>query len=225
MAGQLDIVDRPSPNFGPRRDELRPEYVVLHYTAMKTADAALERLCDPEFEVSAHYLITEVGQVIRLVDERFRAWHAGAGMWQGKDDLNSRSIGIELANRGNHPFSNLQMNALELLLAGILQRWELSPSCVIGHSDMAPDRKKDPGRRFDWRRLAHQRLAVWSDLGGNPLCKSLPWSESAARIGYSLDDQVAALDAFRARFRPWKTGPQDGEDAVLAESVANLIER
>jgi N-acetylmuramoyl-L-alanine amidase len=136
-----------------------PELVVIHYTAMQNAAAALERLCDPQAEVSAHYLIGADGTCWQLVDENMRAWHAGAGAWRGKDDVNSRSIGIELDNRGDHPFSNAQMERLESLLRELLIRWSIPASGVIGHSDMAPGRKIDPGPRFDWQRLVKQGLA------------------------------------------------------------------
>ncbi|WP_068247985.1 N-acetylmuramoyl-L-alanine amidase, partial [Tritonibacter horizontis] len=149
----------PSPNFGPRRDGLQPELIVLHYTAMTSAEAAVQRLCDPACEVSAHYVIGASGQLWQLVAEADRAWHAGAGEWAGRDDVNSRSIGIELDNRGTHPFSDPQMQVLEQLLADIMQRWAIPPEGVIGHSDMAPGRKWDPGPRFDWQRLAIGGLA------------------------------------------------------------------
>ena len=149
----------PSPNFGARRDGLQPQLIVIHYTAMDSAGAALERLCDPVFELSAHYLIAGDGTLWQLVDERERAWHAGAGAWQGQSDINSRSIGIELDNLGVHPFAEAQMARLEALLSGIQSRWAIPPDGVIGHSHMAPGRKWDPGPHFDWARLARQNLA------------------------------------------------------------------
>ncbi|RYI01351.1 MAG: N-acetylmuramoyl-L-alanine amidase, partial [Acetobacteraceae bacterium] len=161
-------LSHPSPNFGERRNRGRVELVVLHYTAMPSCAAALERLCDPAAEVSAHYLIDEGGAVLSLVDESARAWHAGAGEWGGKADVNSRSIGIEMANSGREPFAERQMAALERLLGGVMQRHGIGPGAVIGHSDMAPDRKGDPGARFDWRRLALQGLAVWPEVPNAP---------------------------------------------------------
>ena len=163
----MEIALRSSPNFGPRRDGLRPELVVLHHTAMLTAEAALDRLCDPAAEVSAHYLVAEDGRVWRLVDEDMRAWHAGAGSWAGRGDVNSRSIGIELANAGPlagfPPFPEPQMVALERLLDAILPRWSIPPAGVIAHSDLAPGRKADPGPKFDWRRLARGGRALWAE--------------------------------------------------------------
>lgn len=216
------ICDRrvPSPNFGPRRDGLRPELVVLHHTAMADAQSACDRLCDPEAEVSAHYLITRDGALWSLVDEDARAWHAGAGQWRGMDDINSRSIGIELDNDGASPFSERLMRRLEDLLTDILAQWSIPSEGVIGHSDMAPDRKFDPGRRFDWRRLALGGLSVWpegetEDVGPEAF---LP---AAHAFGYSAEaPPEAVLDAFRQRFRPWARGPVTTGDAAAARSLA-----
>ncbi|MDH2328420.1 N-acetylmuramoyl-L-alanine amidase [Cereibacter sp. SYSU M97828] len=199
-----------SPNHGPRRDGAVPELVVLHYTAMASFESARDRLCDPVAEVSCHWLIAEDGRVLQLVDEALRAWHAGAGEWAGRGDVNSRSIGIELANDGTSPFPEPQMRALEALLRGIMDRWSIPPAGVIGHSDMAPDRKSDPGPRFDWRRLARQGLAVW------PSPAALGDFDADLRaFGYPS----AALDAFRLRFRPWARGPLDDTDRALAAGL------
>ena len=170
----------PSPNFGPRRDGARPVLVVLHYTAMAIAQAALDRLCDPEAEVSAHYLIAADGTLCSLVAEEKRAWHAGAGAWGGIADVNSRSIGIELDNDGASPFPAPLMTTLEALLAGILDRWRIGPAGVIAHSDMAPGRKSDPGPRFDWQRLARGGLAVWPAPEGDPETTCAPRSPASA---------------------------------------------
>lgn len=151
---------RPSPNFGDRRAGFsRPQFVVLHYTAMANADAAVRWLCDPVSEVSAHYVICKTGAVYGLVAETKRAWHAGAGCWGGITDMNSASIGIELDNDGATPFTPPLMRALTALLGGILARWQIPPRNVIGHSDFAPGRKIDPGPLFDWARLAGAGLA------------------------------------------------------------------
>jgi N-acetylmuramoyl-L-alanine amidase len=205
----------PSPNFGERRGGQQPELVVLHYTAMQGCAAALERLCDPVAEVSAHYLIDTDGRILSLVDERARAWHAGAGMWAGRGDVNSRSIGIELVNLGNEPFAAAQMTALEGLLTAVLARWALPPAAVIGHSDMAPGRKVDPGPRFDWRRLALRGLSVWPDRA-----EPGDFAADARRFGYPDVPPEALLAAFRLRFRPWATGPLDATDAALAADLA-----
>lgn len=218
-----------SPNFGDRRGGLLPQFVVIHYTAMESCAAASARLCDPAFEVSAHYLVDYNGTVHALVDEAARAWHAGAGQWRGLSDMNSRSIGIELANDGFEPFPEPQMAALEGLLAGIMARWSISPVGIIGHSDMAPGRKSDPGARFDWQRLALAGLAVWPELGpkeqgaGGADLGPDPFRTAALRAGYpsdAADDQL--LTAFRLRFRPWATGPLDAVDTQLVQILANL---
>lgn len=223
VAGAVTILSRPSPNHGPRRDGARPDMIVIHYTAMDSVVAALDRLCDPVAEVSAHYLICERGHVWQLVDEGQRAWHAGAGRWGDVRDVNSRSIGIELANRGDHPFAAAQMDALERLLAGIMARWVIPPERVIGHSDMAPLRKSDPGPRFDWRRLARQGLSVWPDPDRAPAPGD--FLSDAARAGYhppegSADPQAAVLTALRLRFRPQATGPLDSTDRAIMADIA-----
>lgn len=206
----------PSPNFGERRGGVRPDLIVIHYTAMATCDEARARLCDPEAEVSAHWLVSGTGHAEMLVSEEMRAWHAGAGEWAGVTDVNSRSIGIELANPGNAPFPRAQMVALEELLRAIMERWSIPPHRVIGHSDMAPDRKRDPGPRFDWRGLARAGLAVWpGESPGDPG----RFDDHARTFGYA-GRPGAVLAAFRLRFRPWATGPADAVDAGMAADLA-----
>jgi N-acetylmuramoyl-L-alanine amidase len=205
----------PSPNSGERRGEQRPSLVVLHYTAMASCAEARQRLCDPAAEVSAHWLIDRDGRTEQLVDEAARAWHAGAGEWGGLDDVNSRSIGIELQNNGAEPFAEPQMAALEQVLAGVMARWEIPPQGVIGHSDMAPGRKGDPGPRFDWRRLALAGLSVWPEP-----CAPGDFRADLRRFGYpDLSDDLL-MQAFRLRFRPWAAGPLDRTDAALAADLA-----
>ena len=154
----------------------------------------------------------------QLVDESLRAWHAGAGQWGGVSDVNSRSIGIELANTGAQPFAEPQMTALETLLAGIMARWAIPPQRIIGHSDMAPARKSDPGPRFDWRRLARSGLSVWPD-GAAP-ADPARFAADARAFGYASDDDTLVLRAFRLRFRPHAEGPADATDAGMAATLA-----
>lgn len=213
------MIRHPSPNSGPRRDGLTPELVVIHSTEMADADAALERLCAPEAEVSAHYLVGADGRIWQLVDEAERAWHAGAGEWRGRGDVNSRSIGIELDNSGAEPFAARQMLALEHLLAGIMARWRIGPAGVIAHSDLAPERKADPGARFDWRRLALGGLALWPWTAGDG---SVPLGASLDRIGYPRVAPELRLAAFRLRFRPGASGRESAADRALAAAVAAL---
>ena len=191
--------------------------IVLHYTAMNSAQAALDRLCDSDAEVSAHYLICERGRVWQMVDEAMRAWHAGAGRWGDVADVNSRSIGIELANRGDHPFPEPQMAALEALMPEIMARWRIRPERVIAHSDMAPGRKHDPGARFDWRRLALAGLGVWPEAG-----EAGEFERDAAAFGYPVGDVAPeiVLQAFRLRFRPGAEGPEDARDRALMRDLA-----
>lgn len=196
---------------------------------MESAEAALDRLCDPAAEVSAHYVIGERGAVWALVPEEARAWHAGAGAWGAARDVNSRSIGIELVNAGPldglPPFPEPQMAALEALLDGIMARWAIPPARVIGHSDMAPGRKGDPGPKFDWRRLARGGRAVFAEAAGLPGAAP-DWerfSTHAGTIGYHAPEAggwPAVLDAFRLRFRPGATGPLAGTDVALAAALA-----
>lgn len=202
-----------SPNHGDRRGQ-SPELVVIHYTGMADGASARARLCDPEAEVSAHWLIHENGLTEALVPEDRRAWHAGAGSWQGREDVNSRSIGIELVNPGDCPFPEPQMAALESLLRAIMVRWAIPAAAIIGHSDMAPGRKIDPGPRFDWKRLARQELAIWPGAPG----ADLPLTQSLSRIGYP--DSPATLAAFRLRFRPGACGEESSDDRRIAAALA-----
>ena len=218
-----EVIQHPSPNFGPRRDGLRPSFIVVHYTAMENAAAALDRLCDTQAEVSAHYLISAKGQVTQMVAEDMRAWHAGQGEWAGLKDINSRSIGIELDNRGTHPFSEPQMSALETLLREIMDRWDISPAGVIGHSDMAPGRKTDPGPKFDWARLARQGLASLGQTAkGAPEARPDSYIAAARQAGFTADADVdTLLQATRLRFAPWRTGPLCAADLNLCHVLCS----
>ena len=206
-----------SPNCGKRRGGVLPDIIVLHYTGMASCAEARARLCDPLAEVSAHWLVDLDGTAEALVPEHLRAWHAGAGEWAGVTDVNSRSVGIELANPGNAPFPMAQMMGLEGLLGGIMDRWSIPPHRVIGHSDMAPARKRDPGPRFDWRGLARVGLSVWPAAGE---ADPASFAVAARRLGYAAVEEALLLHAFRLRFRPWAQGPLDGTDAGLACDLA-----
>nr|WP_240778604.1 N-acetylmuramoyl-L-alanine amidase [Salipiger aestuarii] len=192
--------------------------VVLHYTAMASAEGARDWLCNPDSEVSAHYVIDRDGTCWQLVREDMRAWHAGRGTWGGVCDVNSRSIGIEMVNTGDEPFPDRQIDALESLLTGILARWRIPAHRVIGHSDMAIGRKIDPGPLFDWNRLARRGLAI----APRPDAEPGDFHADLRRFGYEFsDDQHAPLlAAFRARFRPQAQGPLGPEDAALARCLA-----
>lgn len=212
------MIWHPSPNFGARRGCAAPDLIVLHYTAMESAEAALERLCDPGPEVSAHWLVARDGRVFHLVDEVQRAWHAGRGAWGRVTDVNSHSIGIEIDNDGSAPFAAAAMTSVERLVEACMARWAIPVERVIGHSDCAPGRKTDPGRRFDWQRLVRQGLAVGAtrDSGSD-----LDFWAALRAFGYPEADQGDLLGAFRSRFRPWAVGgAPDDRDLAIARDLA-----
>jgi len=181
----------------------------------------VDTLCNPETEVSAHYLVAEDGTVISLVPEAQRAWHAGAGAWGQVTDVNSRSIGIELANTGVTPFPAPQMDALTALLSDILGRWRIPPERVIGHSDLAPGRKIDPGPRFDWRRLARLGLSVWPEVAVSEEMDDGTFVDLMHSFGCTAtDDPDLLLRTLRLRFRPRHEGPRDATDAALIRDLA-----
>ena len=161
----MDIIQHPSPNFNDRPNRCEPSLIILHYTGMETGEAALERLCDPEAKVSAHYMIERDGRIFQLVAEHKRAWHAGVSSWGGETDINGISIGIELVNKGHEfgyqDFPNEQMGALIFVIKGIMARYDIAQDRVVGHSDVAPNRKEDPGEKFDWARLADESIGFW----------------------------------------------------------------
>lgn len=199
-----------------------PSLIVIHYTAMPDTDAACRTLCNPDNEVSAHYLIAPDGEVMSLVTEDMRAWHAGAGRWGDITDVNSASIGIELSNDGYSPFAAPLMDALCDLIAGIMTRWDIPAHGVIGHSDFAPDRKIDPGKRFDWERLGLLGLAAWPQpVDPAPLDQFMPLMR---RAGFTAtDDPDLALHAFRLHYRPHAHGPLERADMVLLTDLAHLF--
>jgi len=211
----------PSPNFGDRRGGATPDMVVLHYTAMRSAIAARDWLCDPASDVSCHFVIAEDGRLWQLVREADRAWHAGAGAWGALRDVNSHSIGIELANTGRQPFAAPQMAVLEDLLRGICARWKISAERVVGHSDTALGRKIDPGARFDWRRLAIRGLAIWPEARSAALEQG-QFLNDCRRFGYDCPPgrEDEALNAVRLRFRPWAAGPLDAVDCAIMADLA-----
>lgn len=218
------MIDTPSPNYDERR--LPVSILVLHYTGMQDAPSAIAWLANPESKVSAHYVVTEDGQVVRMVDEANRAWHAGRAHWRGVTDVNSASIGIEIVNPGHEhgyrPFPEEQMSALIPLVADIVERHDIAPINVVGHSDVAPARKQDPGELFDWPRLARLGLAV--PVPGGRLVDPY-WSDGAfllalERFGYDISDGRAATIAFQRRFRPdMVDGVIDGECRALLFSL------
>jgi N-acetylmuramoyl-L-alanine amidase len=211
-----DILDCPSPNFDERDQPV--SIAVLHYTGMVDAASAITRLLDPEARVSCHYLVDEDGQVLRMVAEDKRAWHAGQSYWRGVQNVNSASIGIEIVNPGHEfgyrPFTAPQMDALLPLLAGIVQRHQIPRANVVGHSDVAPARKQDPGELFDWALLARHKLAVARPTRGlvDPLWTDGGFLLALERYGYDVREAEGAVTAFQRRFRPELVdGEIDGE--------------
>ena len=220
----MDMIWTPSPNFDERK--LPVSILVMHYTGMKDAASAINWLANPDAKVSAHYVVTEDGQVVNMVKEELRAWHAGRGYWRGIDDVNSASIGIEIVNPGHEwgyvPFPEEQMDAVTRLAHDVVKRHNIVPSNVIGHSDLAPSRKLDPGELFDWDRLAKLGIALKKpplNLGDPP------WTDGGfmlalERFGYDITAEEDAVRAFQRRFRPNNIdGVIDGECRAILLSL------
>ena len=212
----MSMIDTPSPNFDER--SLPISMIVLHYTGMQDAASAIARLSDPEAKVSAHYLIAEDGQIVRMVGEDKRAWHAGRSHWRKINDVNSASVGIEIVNPGHEfgyrPFPVAQIDALIPLMQEITLRYRITRGNVVGHSDIAPARKDDPGELFPWERLARLRLALPSPTKNlmDPHWTDGGFLLALERFGYDVTDPVAAIIAFQRRFRPSNIdGIIDGE--------------
>ncbi len=231
----FSIENHPSPNVDERPQECAVDCLILHYTGMKTAGDALARLRDPEAKVSAHYFVDEDGQVLRLVDEEKRAWHAGVSCWQGRERLNDCSVGIEIVNPGHEwgyrPFTEAQYQALEWLCPSVMKRWSIPPLRVLAHSDVAPDRKEDPGELFDWRRLAASGIGLWPEEGGGWPRSLDEVIKQLHRIGYGLPDPsddrstVRRLAAFQRRFRPARVdGVPDRETLARLDGLLAVIE-
>ena len=201
-----DMISHPSPNFNERNAPI--SMIVLHYTAMPTCEAALKRLCmteHPSGRVSAHYLVDVDGTSYQLVDESKRAWHAGVGSWGDVRDVNSAAIGIEIQNLGldedgrRVPFPDAQLEAVIALCRDIQQRHGIHPWNIVGHSDVSPSRKQDPGEAFPWRRLAEAGVGLWTDGFASP---KLPNEKMLASIGYDVSDPDKALMAFKRHWHP-----------------------
>ena len=238
----LNIIERASPSHDSRGGRA-VRFLIFHYTGMANAKVAIDRLCDPTAKVSAHYCVDEEGLVTAMVPEDRRAWHAGLSSWAGESDINALSIGIEIAN-GGHEFGlpdypMAQMQALALLSADILKRHHIAPADVLGHSDVAPARKADPGEKFDWRWLAAQRIGHWVepaplDLPGPVLQLGMTGEDvqalqmALADYGYAIetngqfDKQTqAVVSAFQRHFR---TSKIDGRaDASTQDTLKRLI--
>jgi N-acetylmuramoyl-L-alanine amidase len=204
---------QPSPN----HDARRPSYVILHHTGSATTERGLQVLSDPAKAVSAHYLIAQDGTIYQLVDERARAWHAGASRWGLVSDVNSLSIGVELVNDGEQPYPEAQVTALLALLADLRQRYQIPAANFLGHADVAPRRKADPGPNFPWRALAAQGFGLWCDPPLPAPPSPFDSLEALRSLGYDLSDPDAAVRAFRLHYA------QNDSSQELTEEQKGLL--
>ncbi|MBW8881916.1 MAG: N-acetylmuramoyl-L-alanine amidase [Asticcacaulis sp.] len=243
----MALIDLPSPNFNERKGP--PDMAVLHYTGMRSASAALDRLCDPAAQVSAHYCVDEDGSVYRLVPEERRAWHAGVAFWKGATDINGLSIGVEIVNPGHEfgyrDFPASQVDAVIGLLDDIRSRWDIPDSRILGHSDVAPGRKEDPGERFPWQVLAEHGHGVFvapdlppDGVMGPPLGLGdtgpgvFALQGALGKVGYSIlpggpyDEETATIvTAFQRHWAPQCIGTdvQGRADALTRVRLMALL--
>jgi N-acetylmuramoyl-L-alanine amidase len=240
----LALRERLSPNHDSRGETIggppRIDLLVLHYTGMHNVEAALDRLCELEARVSSHYVVDEDGTIWRLVPEERRAWHAGVSYWQGETALNTLSIGVEIVNPGHEwgyrGFPEPQMQAVETLCLDIIARRRIPAHRVVGHSDIAPTRKSDPGELFAWPRLARAGIGLWPEPAaelprrrgrGVGIVERARALADLARIGYQVEPgkETPALAAFQRRFRPERwDGRLDGETSGRLAEVAQLYD-
>ena len=206
-----------SPNFNQKkRSKKEIKFIIIHYTGMKSEKAALDRLTNIQSEVSSHYFINKNGNITLLVPELYIAWHAGKSKWKDKSFLNKNSIGIEITNPGHRfeykNFTNKQINSIVILIKYLLNKYKISKKNVLGHSDIAPDRKKDPGEKFPWEYLAKKKLSIWHNIRQQELknlrkkrCSKIEkykFSQNLIKIGYLGKNLAKVTKAFQRRFRP-----------------------
>lgn len=225
---------QPSPNIEPRLDGKTPRYLILHYTGMVTGKAAVDWLCNPASKVSCHYLIDVDGEVVQMVDETLRAWHAGVGSWNDEFDINSCSIGIEIQNEGHAAgspaFPAVQMKRVAELSRDIMKRHHIPPQNVLAHSDIAPGRKIDPGEHFDWEWLAGQGVGVVVKASGSEAMKITTLQRSLAQLGYGIDvtgtndpHTTKVIEAFQRHFRRSRVdGVADGETCDVVRRLLGI---
>ena len=216
-----NIIWHPSPNFDERDTDTPVDMLVLHYTGMKTGAEAIERLCDPDAKVSAHYVVEEDGRIFALVKEEMRAWHAGVSSWRGSQNINARSIGIEIVNPGHEfgcrAFPKVQMDAVTALAAHIVARHPIPARNVVGHSDVAPHRKEDPGELFDWQELARCGVGLWVRGKSSSHHKIAPLASNDK--GSAVSDLQGALKEFGYDL------PQDGHYGAELAGVICAFQR
>lgn len=226
-----------SPNFDERNGQ-KPEVIVVHYTSMESTEAVLKKFADPKSKVSSHYLIDEKGNIYHLIDEEKRAWHAGVSSWAGKEDVNTHSIGIEISNRNGEPYTKEQLFSLTLLCKDIMQRNGIPPENIVGHSDVAPDRKQDPGQHFPWEKMSRHGIGRWP----KPAIKDKFNAAAVAKdetqvaqllreVGYGVDafgkdkpTQEQLVIAFQRRYEPevFNEAAKRKPGKVTKETVAKL---
>lgn len=201
----------------PNHDVRRPVLVVLHFTEQGSVEESLNtlRTANSKGRVSAHYLIGRDGKRYQLVPDELRAWHAGAGSWGTITDVNSASIGIEIDNDGQSDYPDAQVESLLVLLDDLCKRWSIPRTQVIGHSDLAPTRKVDPGARFPWQRLAEAGFGVWPAADAPPAPEGFDVWRALAQFGYPLQDRAKAVRSFHLRFRGSDNETLDEEDARI----------
>jgi N-acetylmuramoyl-L-alanine amidase len=227
----MESIAAPSPNFDDRPPNTPIDILILHYTGMQTGAAAVARLCDPEARVSAHYTVDEDGTVFVHVPEERRAWHAGVSYWGGARDVNARSIGIEIVNPGHEfgyrSFPDIQIEAVIELAREVIQRRKIPAARVLGHSDVAPARKMDPGELFPWGKLALAGIGLWPQTRKHPL--DLPFETGLRIFGYGLPPDMdvspeVVIKAFQRHFRPARIdGRADREcEAILAALLREI---
>ena len=237
----MSFIQAPSPNFDTRTAP--PDMIVLHYTGMPTGESALARMCDPEAKVSAHYMVEEDGRIFSLVPEERRAWHAGKSFWKGETNINAVSVGIEIVNPGHEfgyrAFPDAQIEALADLIADVRSRWTIPDARILGHSDVAPDRKEDPGELFPWKHLSELGHGLWTDVGSAPGAPLAEGDEGAGvfalqagltRLGYDCApsgqfdaDTATVVRAFQRHWLQTRVdGIADGETRAKLVSLLRL---
>jgi N-acetylmuramoyl-L-alanine amidase len=226
-----NMIKAPSPNFNDRPNQISVDMLVLHYTGMPTAHEALERMCDPVSKVSAHYMIDERGKLYHLVAEDKRAWHAGVSSWRGNNDINDRSVGIELANPGHafgyHMFPKIQIDVLIKLAKNIILRHPIPARNVVGHSDIAPIRKQDPGELFEWSKLASHGIGLWPNNFSEQNIdheKTVDFDLALKMYGYETANLSATTLAFQRHFLPSAcSGHPDPETRKKLQTLLNTL--
>jgi N-acetylmuramoyl-L-alanine amidase len=238
----LKITKNYSPNFSlPKRKNKFIKFIVIHYTGMKSETAAIKKLCDDRFRVSAHYFIKKNSEIINLVPDLYTAWHAGKSKWLNYNSLNKNSIGIEIQNPGLNNryenFSNKQLSSLKVLLKTLIKKYKIDLKNILGHSDIAPERKKDPGEKFPWKNLANHKLAIWHSLKESNIKKSrkkklnkdeeIMFIKNLNKIGYGKIKKLNfnlnkkyIIKAFQRRFRQnLVNGIADQESFLISKNL------